>query len=70
MPTLETIGHALYGSAWQRALATALRVNERTVRRWYAGDYRIPDGVWPELRDLLTKHGAECQRIARTICAP
>ena len=42
MTPLETAGRALFGSAWQVAMAKALDVNERTVRRWHAGDSNVP----------------------------
>ncbi len=36
----------LYGTArWQTALSRELRVNDRTVRRWAAGDTAIPHPV-------------------------
>ena len=65
MTPLETAGRALFGSAWQCQMAKALDVNERTVRRWYAGDSTIPDRIWPELRELLGKHAAECVRLCK-----
>lgn len=67
MPTLETIGHALYGSMWQSAMARSLKVSDRTVRRWHAGEYNIPEGVWSELAALLVEHGDECLRLANKL---
>lgn len=40
---LERRAFALYGARWQTALATRIRVDARTVRRWYAGDRSIPE---------------------------
>ena len=40
---LKKAGEALYGPRWQTALARALGVNARTVRRWAYGDRRIPE---------------------------
>ena len=65
MTPLETAGRALFGSAWQKPMAGALDVNERTVRRWHAGDSNVPSGVWPELKELLGKHAAECVRLCK-----
>ena len=39
---LRAAGEALYGARWQTALARALRVDARTVRKWAAGDRAIP----------------------------
>ena len=59
-PTLlAEIGRLLHGSMWQRALAADLAVNERTVRRWAAGDSAIPDGVLVELIGRLERHGLD-----------
>jgi DNA-binding transcriptional regulator YdaS (Cro superfamily) len=53
-PTLlREAGESLYGSLWQSALARDLGVNDRTVRRWAAGESRIPAGVWAELHKIL-----------------
>jgi hypothetical protein len=46
-------GEALYGPRFQRELAVALRVNERTMRRWIAGDTEPPDGVAEDLMVLV-----------------
>lgn len=64
MTPLETAGRALYGSAWQTPMAEALSVADRTVRRWYAGESRIPPGIWPELRKMLVSHSQTCRAIA------
>lgn len=44
---------ALYGSAWRVPLAEDLGVNERTIRRWAAGEFPIPAGVEAELVRLI-----------------
>ena len=55
-PNLITeTGRALYGVRWQSEMARDLGVNERTVRRWAAGEYEAPDGVYAELRALATR---------------
>lgn len=54
MTTAEfrTLGASLWGSQWQSAMARALGVNARTVRRWAAGDYAVPGPVQIALRAL------------------
>lgn len=58
------IGEALYGPSWRNALADALGVAERTVRRWQDGASEIPDGVRADLAKLCRKHSAELAKIA------
>lgn len=45
---LSRTGEALYGEHWQKSLSEELDINERTIRRWLAGEV-IPLGVWKEL---------------------
>lgn len=59
MTLLRDIGEALYGQAWQTALADALGVNQRTVRRWAAGTAEMPDGVREEINTLLAERAGE-----------
>jgi hypothetical protein len=49
---LADTGRALYGDRWQSALARDLQVDDRTMRRWVAGDYDPPPGVWTDLLRL------------------
>lgn len=51
---LVTIGTTLYGEgeAWPGRLAEDLGVNERTLRRWIAGESAIPAAVWDELINI------------------
>jgi DNA-binding XRE family transcriptional regulator len=48
---LHTAGEALFGDQWQRALARAIGVNERTMRRWAAGG-KTPDWLPEKLAAL------------------
>lgn len=48
-------GEALYGPRFQRELAQALGVNERTMRRWLAGDTTPPDGVLGDLKAIVAE---------------
>jgi hypothetical protein len=50
---LAAAGAALYGARWQTALADALGVNDRTVRRWAACDLAVPGPVEAALLGLL-----------------
>jgi hypothetical protein len=51
---LREAGEALYGRRWQFALAHDLEVADRTVRRWLAGASPIPDGLWADIKKLVT----------------
>lgn len=50
--TLRAVGNALYGPSWRKPMWDALGVSERTMRRWLAGEFDIPDGVWGDLHAL------------------
>lgn len=49
----------LYGDHWQSALAALLDVNDRTVRRWVAGDSAVPDSALAAIADRLAKRRGE-----------
>jgi DNA-binding XRE family transcriptional regulator len=55
---LIQVGEALYGPRFQRELAEALGVNERTMRRWVAGDFEPPDSLMDDLLALLRERRA------------
>lgn len=42
---LKRAGEALFGNQWQTPLAEALGVSDRTMRRWVAGQSKVPNGV-------------------------
>jgi hypothetical protein len=63
--TLNAFGTALYGPRYQRELAAALGVNERTMRRWVAGDYPPPEGVLADLRKLAAERVRELRELSR-----
>jgi len=50
--SIHAYGKALYGPRFQRELAEALGVNERTMRRWVAGDTSPPESVLEDLKAL------------------
>jgi len=49
---LHHVGNACFGATWQAPLVAALNVNERTIRRWAAGDMPVPLGVLQQLGDI------------------
>ena len=57
------VGEALYGPHWRTALAEALDVGERTVRRWQNGG-TIPDGIALDLANLCHKHAERLTSLA------
>lgn len=61
------VGRALYGPSWQRPLAEALGVADRTVRRWAAGDAVPSPGVWADLRTLVGARIAEINDVINKI---
>ncbi len=58
------VGEALYGPSWRNALADALGVAERTVRRWQDGTSAIPDGIRGDLEKLCRKHSVDLAKLA------
>jgi hypothetical protein len=51
---LTAAGLALFGEHWINPLATALGVQERTMRReWLSGRARVPQGVWRDLAAIV-----------------
>jgi hypothetical protein len=58
---LATVGTTLYGEgeAWPSRLAENLGVNERTLRRWLAGESAIPENVWDELINIAIGRARE-----------
>jgi ribosome-binding protein aMBF1 (putative translation factor) len=67
---LARIGRALFGSYWQTALAAEIEVNERTVRRWAAGDSAIPDGIAAELARLLELRAMDIRYLLADLPSP
>jgi hypothetical protein len=50
---LADAGRALYGDRWQTPLARDLRVTDRTMRRWLAGEFAIPPEAERGIRSAL-----------------
>lgn len=62
--TFAKAGEALYGPSWRVRLSDALKVAERTVRRWEHNESPIPDGIWTDLAKLCRKHSTELAKLA------
>lgn len=58
------IGELLRGPSWRATLANDLKVAERTVRRWAAGDYQIPDGIAADLEKLCRTKATQLTKLA------
>jgi DNA-binding transcriptional regulator YiaG len=69
---LRTVGEALFGERWQSALAEALSVNDRTVRRWVAGDIAPPTGIAESLLRIARSRSGEINKavaLLERLCA-
>jgi len=67
---LRKIGQTLHGDRWQSPLARDLGVNDRTLRRWVAGEWPIPDRITTELSALLDKRAAQATNLANQLRRP
>lgn len=63
---LSAAGRALYGQLWQSALARDLGVNDRTMRRWAAGQ-EPPETIWAEVRSLLASRRDTIREVLKEI---
>jgi len=64
---LREAGEALYGARWQSDLARDLGVSDRTVRRWAAGSFAVPAGVWGLIHNLLRERGVAMANVRRRL---
>lgn len=64
---LRTVGEALYGTNWQTQLAAEMKVADRTMRRWAAGDFEPPPGIWQELAAICRKRGEALVKLADSL---
>jgi DNA-binding transcriptional regulator YdaS (Cro superfamily) len=60
---LRAAGEALYGAVWQSALAHALGVNPRTLRRWLSGEIAIGAEYAPRIAALLRRRRGVIDRL-------
>lgn len=63
--SLCKFGEALFGPRFQRELAEALGVNERTMRRWVAGDTEPPEAIRAELEALARSRIKALERLLK-----
>jgi len=61
---LTKLCESIYGDGWQSALARDLAVADRTVRRWVAGDFKIPDEMDSWLKQII---GARIKQYRKDI---
>jgi predicted transcriptional regulator len=64
---LNATASALYGAHWQNALARALDINERTVRRWASGEAQVPIGVWQDISEIIGERIIELDNLRQTL---
>lgn len=68
LDALLLAGPALFGEwGWQRALARALDVDDRLVRRWIAGDREVPAWVPVRLLELARERSDAMRELVRTL---
>ena len=64
---LNATASALYDPHWQNALARALDINERTVRRWASGEAPVPIGVWNDISEIIAERVTELRDLRKTL---
>ncbi|HEY1506435.1 MAG TPA: hypothetical protein VGF92_19175 [Stellaceae bacterium] len=66
---LATVGATLYGEGehWVSRLAEDLGVNERTMRRWLAGESAVPARVWDDLVNIAIGRAREIANLVPKI---
>ena len=65
---LAACGVALIGENWVNPLATALGVQERTMRReWLSGRARVPEGVWRDLATIVADKRAALEPVGAAL---
>lgn len=61
---LEKIGVALFGRSWKKAIAEALKVDERRITHWLQCTRPIPSGIWIDLKAIAeSRKLAVCEAI-------
>ncbi len=64
---LRAAGQAMYGPRWQTDLAAELGLSRRTILRWMAGQWPIPDGVATDLLRLIVARQGELSALAERL---
>ena len=65
---LEKAGQASFGERWQTAIAKALGVNSRTVRRWASGETPLPAPLKQKLLNHLEARKRDIDKAMIDIC--
>ena len=65
--SLRTAGRALYGRLWVVQLAEELGINRRSVQRWAAGQYGVPDTVAEAIQALCVRRGGVLLEVAKEL---
>ena len=50
---LREVGEAIFGPQWQRAMARALDINDRHIRKWASGEIATPTWLRQALIELI-----------------
>lgn len=58
---LQKIGKALFGKSWKKALAEALKVDERRITHWLQCTRPVPKGVWSDLKLIADQRKSEVE---------
>lgn len=61
--TLASAGAALFGPRWHSSLADLLGTNRRTVHRWSAGAWPVPDAAAAAIRAALAERRDHIDRM-------
>jgi DNA-binding transcriptional regulator YiaG len=56
MQEFNQLAESVFGWGWQSKLACAFKINVRTVRRWAAGDSKVPHRIMEALV-IMKKEG-------------
>lgn len=62
-----TVGRILFGDVWQSELARAMRVSDRTVRRWASGRDLPHPGRYADLLKICRARSDELQQIVKVL---
>ncbi len=64
---LREAGKALYGEQWQSALARAIGVNERTLRRWVTGKWDMPPSLTGDIAKICVERADALHEMAERL---
>lgn len=65
---LKAIGVELYGDpGWRKGLATALKVNEATIRRYVIGEIPIQPPMIDKVRQVQLQHRRKRDKLERRL---